>query len=75
MILPSIPYAVHHLSGKDTPQLIWKNERGGLTFRLGNRFVKWNPHGTGLDLEVERLRLEWAICWQPVPRVLDWGAG
>jgi kanamycin kinase len=73
MMLPSIPYAVRHLSGEDAPQLIWKNERGGLTFRLGNRFVKWNPHGTGLDLEAERLRLEWAICWHPVPRVLDWG--
>jgi hypothetical protein len=24
---------------------------GGVTFRAGDRFVKWNPHGTGLDLE------------------------
>lgn len=36
--------------------------------------MKWNPHATGLDLEQERLRLEWAIRWYPVPKILDWGA-
>ncbi len=69
-----IPSVVRRLSGNDNPQLVWTNERGGLTFQAGNRFVKWNPHTTGLDLESERLRLEWAIHWHPVPKVLDWGA-
>ncbi|HEU5408731.1 MAG TPA: aminoglycoside 3'-phosphotransferase [Nitrospira sp.] len=36
--------------------------------------MKWNPCTTGLDLELERLKLEWAIRWHPVPKVLDWGA-
>lgn len=71
---PSVPSVVRRLSGDHEPQLVWTNERGGLTFRAGNRFVKWNPRATGLDLEQERLRLEWAICWHPVPKILDWGA-
>lgn len=70
---PSIPAIVCQLSGNDQPQLVWKNELGGLTYRVGNRFIKWNPHTTGLDLEAERLRLEWAIRWHSVPTVLDWG--
>jgi kanamycin kinase len=65
---------VRRLSDAEEPQVVWTNERGGLTFRVGDRFVKWNPHATGLDLEAERLRLEWAIRWHPVPKVLDWGA-
>ncbi|SRR6185437_450100 len=74
MTTPSIPLVVRRLSGDHEPQLVWTNERGGLTFQAGNRFVKWNPCTTGLDLELERLRLEWAIRWHPVPKVLDWGA-
>ncbi len=70
----SVPLIVRRLSGDHEPQLVWTNERGGLTFRAGDRFVKWNPHVTGLDLEAERLRLEWAIRCHPVPKVLDWGA-
>jgi kanamycin kinase len=65
---------VRRLSDAEEPQVVWTNERGGLTFRVGDSFVKWNPHATGLDLEAERLRLEWAIRWHPVPKVLDWGA-
>jgi kanamycin kinase len=70
----AVPLVVRRLSGDDEAQLVWTNERGGVTFRVGKRFVKWNPHVTGLDLEAERLRLEWAIRWHPVPKVLDWGA-
>lgn len=72
-IPPLIPLIVRNLAGSDEPQLVWRNERGGLTYRIGERFVKWNPHGNGLDLEAERLRLEWAIHWHPVPQVLEWG--
>jgi kanamycin kinase len=71
---PSIPSVVRQLSGNEDPQWVWTNERGGSTFRAGNRFVKWSPRATGLDLEAERLRLEWAIRWHSVPRVLDRGA-
>lgn len=72
--LPEIPSAVHRLLDGEEAQLVWVNERGGLTFRAGNRFLKWNRHANGLDLEAERVRLEWAIRWHPVPYVLHWGA-
>jgi kanamycin kinase len=74
LILSAIPSLVHQLSASEAPQLVWMNERGGATFQAGSRFVKWNPATTGLDLEAERRRLEWAIRYHPVPAVLAWGA-
>src|SRR3569832_1353662 len=72
--LPEIPAVVHRLLGGEEVRMVWVNERGGLTFRAGNRFLKWNRNANGLDLEAERVRLEWAIRWHPVPNVLHWGA-
>jgi len=72
--LSSIPSLVRQLSESEEPRLIWTNERGGSTFQTGSRYVKWNPHTTGLDLEAERLRLEWAIRYHAVPAVLEWGS-
>ncbi|SDN63938.1 kanamycin kinase [Polaromonas sp. JS666] len=69
-----LPPFIRQLCGGSEPELVWTNERGGTTFRAGDRFVKWNPHGSGLDLDGERLRMEWAVHWHAVPRVLDWGA-
>ena len=51
---PAVPAIVRELSGSVEARLVWINERGGMTFRAGNRFVKWNPHANGLDLEAER---------------------
>ncbi|MCW5623649.1 MAG: aminoglycoside 3'-phosphotransferase [Burkholderiales bacterium] len=69
----TVPAIVSRVAGGGALQLVWTNERGGMTFRTGNRFIKWNPHSTRLDLEAERLRLEWAVRWHPVPKVLAWG--
>jgi kanamycin kinase len=57
---------------------VWQNEAGGLTFE-GTRgddhvFAKWAPAGSGLDLAVERAKLEWAGDYSPVPEVLDYAA-
>lgn len=52
-------------------EAVWANELGGLTFRDGDRFLKWNPVTSGLDLEDERARLAWAAPRHPVPEVLD----
>lgn len=52
---------------------VWLNELGGLTFRDGDRYLKWNPRGSGLDLEAERVRLAWLAQRHPVPEVLDFG--
>lgn len=53
--------------------LAWRNELGGLTFRVENLFVKWNPRRTGVDLDRERERLEWISTRHPAPRVVAHG--
>lgn len=68
-----IPDVVLRLAGDDTPVLEWRNELGGLAFRVGDRFVKWNPRTTGIDLARERDRLEWLDGRHPAPRVVDFG--
>ena len=59
--------------GED-PELVWRNDLGGLTFRVGERYVKWSPRSAGIDLSRERDRLVWLEGRHPVPRVLDYGA-
>jgi kanamycin kinase len=68
-----IPGVVLYLSEGGEPHLVWRNELGGLTFRLSDRFVKWNPRRSGIDLDRERLRLEWISTRHPAPRVLAAG--
>lgn len=52
--------------------VVWANEIRGYTFVAGDRFLKWNPLGSGVDLEDERARLSWArAVGHPVPEVLD----
>ncbi len=69
-----VPDVVQTLAGASTPELAWCNEAGGLTFRIGDdRFVKWNPRSTGIDLDRERDRLEWISARHAAPRVLDVG--
>ena len=69
-----IPPIVLEIAGHDEPELVWRNELGGLTFRIGDRFVKWNPRRTGIDLQRERERLDWISRRHPAPRVLAYGA-
>lgn len=70
----SVPDVVVELAAGSHPELVWRNEIGGLTFRVGDRFVKWNPRHNGIDLDRERDRLEWISARHPAPRVLDAGA-
>ena len=54
--------------------VVWQNEIGGYTFVAADRFLKWNPFGSGVDLDDERVRLVWArTIGHPVPEVLDFG--
>jgi kanamycin kinase len=69
-----IPDIVLELAGERPAELAWRNELGGLTFRIGEAFVKWNPRRTGVDLGLERVRLEWLSDRHPAPRVLSYGA-
>lgn len=38
-----IPSIVRELSGEEEARLVWVNERGGLTFRVGNHSVPKRP--------------------------------
>lgn len=68
-----VPRGVRALVGP-SPDVVWRNELGGLTFRLAGAYLKWAPTGSGLDLAAEAARLAWASAWTPVPTVLDAGA-
>jgi kanamycin kinase len=69
-----IPDAVLELAAGRPLELAWRNELGGLTFRVGEDFIKWNPPQTGVDLELERRRLDWLHGRHPAPRVIAFGA-
>jgi kanamycin kinase len=47
---------------------------GGLTFRAGDRYVKWYPRTAGIDLGREKVRLEWISRRHPAPRVVEFGS-
>ena len=68
-----IPAVVLDVASGFDVELVWRNELGGLTFRCADRFIKWNPRSTGIDLWRERVRLEWIAARHPAPRVVDWG--
>jgi kanamycin kinase len=69
-----VPDVVVKLAGGRPANLIWRNELGGLTFRIDDQFLKWNPRHTGIDLERERVRLAWLSDRHPSPRVIASGA-
>jgi kanamycin kinase len=75
----TVPDAVTALAGSDSITPVWRNELGGLTFRLedgraATRYAKWVAAGTPeLDLPGEAERLAWAQRWVTVPRVIEHG--
>lgn len=69
----SVPAVVRSLPGGKEPELVWRNELGGLTFRLGDQFIKWNPTSSGIDLRRESDRLGWISQRHPAPRAIDYG--
>lgn len=68
-----IPAVVQEAASGADVEIVWRNDLGGLTFRFADRYIKWNPRSTGLDLWRERVRLEWIVSRHPAPRVVDWG--
>ncbi|GLX93943.1 aminoglycoside 3'-phosphotransferase [Herbidospora sp. NBRC 101105] len=70
-----VPEAVRALAAGATVTPVWRNRLGGLTFHVGDHYVKWAPAGvSGLDLRAEAERLSWASRWVSVPRVVGQGA-
>lgn len=75
----SPPRAVATLAAGGSAEAVWRNELGGVTFALAgaagvDRYVKWQPLGTTLDLAAEAVRLRWAGRFTPVPDVLALGS-
>lgn len=68
-----VPELVRAFASGDELDVVWLNELGGLTFRDGGRYLKWNPLGSGVDLEDERVRLVWLVPRHPVAEVLEFG--
>ena len=71
------PRALEPLFGSHPWRAVWLNGGGGLTFVVddpaGAWYVKWSPTESGVDLDVEKERLDWVRAYTPVPEVL--GAG
>ncbi|MDQ1744722.1 MAG: kanamycin kinase [Pseudonocardiales bacterium] len=73
----AVPAAVRALAGDQPVRPVWRNELGGLTFALGHqadRYLKWTPAASGIDLGREAARLRWAAPYLPVPELLDSGS-
>lgn len=73
-----VPETVQALIAGRTYDVVWRNERGGLTFEVlvpggGRQFIKWAPAGSGIDLSREVARSKWAAPLIRVPRVVDSG--
>ncbi len=79
----AVPAAVILLAAGRPIRPVWQNERGGLTFTVGDAgpahegavscFVTWAPVGCGINLDDEAARLTWAAPFTAVPRLLDHG--
>jgi kanamycin kinase len=65
-----VPAIARELAHGAEPELAWRNELDGLTFRVRDGFLKWNPDGNEIDLAREIPRLRWLEGRHPAPRVL-----
>jgi kanamycin kinase len=76
----AVPAVIAALAGGDLVVPVWRNELGGLTFRLDDgrgriRYAKWVAAETPeIDLPGEAERLSWARRWASVPRVVEGGS-
>ena len=70
----SMPDGLRALITSEDVEPIWLNELGGLTIRDGDRYIKWNPLSSGIDLRNEVDRLAWAAAFAVVPQVIEFGA-
>jgi kanamycin kinase len=73
-----IPAAIRRLSAGDPVTPVWVNGWGGMSFRVGSgtteRYAKWAPAGSLIDLAAEAERMRWAHRYAKVPQVLESGS-
>lgn len=74
----AIPPEVQAAAGDQRLTPVWRNQAGGLTFRISakegrgtDRFAKWSPRSANIDLTAEVQRLAWASTFATVPEVLE----
>ena len=70
----AVPTIVGQVADGRPVEFVWRSEVGGLTFRTGDRYVKWYPTDTGIVLAREGARLEWISKRHPAPRVVEYGS-
>ncbi|WP_174565367.1 aminoglycoside 3'-phosphotransferase [Rhodococcoides yunnanense] len=69
-----VPEVVRSFAEAGEPvEPVWRNGAGGVTYRLGSRFVKWQPHHPEISLEREATKLRWVNSYTPSPQVLGLG--
>lgn len=72
----AVPAAVAARAAARRITPVWRNDLGGITFRLGDdEYIKWMPTQTPeLDFDAEAVRLRWAQPHVTVPRVIARGS-
>lgn len=80
----AVPPVVESLARRRPVRPLWRNDAGGTTFAIGapgtGILVKWHPapsdaaHRWPVDLEAERIRLEWLAPHVRVPAVVGHGS-
>lgn len=79
-----VPAVVARISGGRPVAPVWRNELGGITFRIADpgdvHYLKWQPlagldaaRARDVDLAAEAEKLMWARRYMPVPEVLEHG--
>jgi len=51
-----VPEVAQDLADGLEPELVWRNNVAGLTFRLGDRYLKWNPSSAGTPMGLAATR-------------------
>jgi kanamycin kinase len=70
-----VPDVVERIAAGRAVQAVWVNELGGVTFSVGDEFVKVYPLSEAATLAAEVPRLRWARRYTAVPEVLGSGPG
>ena len=72
-----IPDTVMRYAAGREIQVVWLNELGGTTFCIGGdnqkEYIKWVSPESPINLRTEKIKLEWAAAFTPVPKVLEYG--
>ncbi|MCA0296241.1 MAG: aminoglycoside 3'-phosphotransferase [Actinobacteria bacterium] len=71
----TVPAIVHELARGRAVEIVWRNEIGGVTYRLGDgdEYVKYGPPHWEFDADPEFERLRWVSAYVAAPRPIDHG--